>query len=72
MGPRKKAKIAAKSKGSIKNMFMNMASKTKAAEKLDDDNILGDLMSELKNDESTPKRVEPRIKNKFAVVPKAP
>ncbi|XP_033219997.1 DNA polymerase alpha catalytic subunit [Belonocnema kinseyi] len=72
MGPRKKAKIAAKSKGSIKNMFMNMASKVKTAEKLDDDNILGDLMSELKNDESSPKRVEPRIKNKFAVVPKAP
>ena len=53
-------------------MFMNMASKSKAAEKLDDDNILGDLMSELKNDKSTPKRIEPRIKNKFAVAAKTP
>lgn len=65
-GPRKKAKIAAKNKGNIKNLFMNMASKAKAADKVDDDNILGDLMSELKNEDNTPKRLV-KPKNKFAV-----
>ncbi|XP_043480820.1 DNA polymerase alpha catalytic subunit isoform X1 [Leptopilina heterotoma] len=66
MGPRKKAKIAAKNKGNIKNLFMNMASKAKVAEKINDDNILGDLMSELKSEDNTPNRSVKR-KNKFAV-----
>ncbi|XP_031831132.1 DNA polymerase alpha catalytic subunit isoform X2 [Nomia melanderi] len=63
-GP-KKSKIDDKKRGSIQNMLMKMPSKKKTDVKLDDDNILGDLMCELqKND--TPKKSEPRtVRNKF-------
>lgn len=72
-GPRKKKKIEIKNKGNIKNMLMSMSSKKKPNENLDDDNILGDLMSELQKDQpSRPKQVEPQVRNKFCVTPKAP
>ncbi|XP_012281139.1 DNA polymerase alpha catalytic subunit [Orussus abietinus] len=70
-GPRKKKKEEKKSKGNIRDMFMNMSTKQKTAEKLDDDNILGDLMSELQNEKSTPKRKQVQSRNKFAITPKA-
>lgn len=47
-------------------MFSNMASKKKAEEKITDDDILGDLMSELKeNYKEEKKKNTPRV-NKFA------
>lgn len=54
-GPRKRKREPEAGKpqqrGSITSMFSNMASKKKAEDKkIDDDNILGDLMSELLND----------------------
>lgn len=52
-------------------MLMNMSSKRKTDAKLDDDSILGDLMSELKKDDiptqSKPKTV---LRNKFCTTPK--
>lgn len=48
-------------------MFSNMANKKKAEEKITDDDILGDLMSELKeNSKEEKKKNTPRI-NKFSV-----
>ena len=47
-----------------------MNSKSKIVEKLEDDDILGDLMSELKNEKNTPKSVETKRINKFAVASK--
>ena len=71
-GPRKRKKPEeGKAKGNIKAMFMNQASKKKAEEKFNDDDILGDIMSELNKDESTPKRKETQVRNKFAITPKA-
>ncbi|XP_033307677.1 DNA polymerase alpha catalytic subunit isoform X1 [Bombus bifarius] len=70
-GPRKSKKDHAKKKGNIQNMLMNMSSKRKTDAKLDDDSILGDLMSELKKDDiptqSKPKTV---LRNKFCTTPK--
>ncbi|KZC05167.1 DNA polymerase alpha catalytic subunit, partial [Dufourea novaeangliae] len=64
-GPRKSKKEDVKKKGSIHNMLMNMPSKKKTNVALDDDNILGDLMSELKKND-TPKKPQARtVKNKF-------
>ncbi|CAK9801869.1 DNA polymerase alpha catalytic subunit [Anthophora quadrimaculata] len=64
-GPRKNRKDDIKKKGNIQNMIINMPSKKAAVIGVDDDNILGDLMSELKKDD-TPIRSESRvIKNKF-------
>ncbi|XP_017882054.1 DNA polymerase alpha catalytic subunit [Ceratina calcarata] len=69
-GPRKHTKEKIKKKQNIQNMLMNMPSKSKSAVVVNDDNILGDLMSELKKD-NTPKRPESRtVKNKFCTTPK--
>ncbi|XP_012148940.1 DNA polymerase alpha catalytic subunit [Megachile rotundata] len=66
-GPKKSKKDEKKKKGNIQNMIMNMPSKKKVDIALDHDNILGDLMSELKKND-TPKRSETRtVKNKFCV-----
>lgn len=68
-GPRRSKKEDVKRKGTIQNMIMNMSSKKKADVGFNDDNILGDLMSELKKDD-TPKKPEQRtIKNKFRATP---
>lgn len=69
-GPRKSKKDVIKKKGNIQNMLMKMPSKQKADVGLNDDNILGDLMSELKKD-STPKKQESTrtVKNKFCTTP---
>ncbi|CAL7943529.1 unnamed protein product [Xylocopa violacea] len=70
VGPRKGKKDNAKKKQNIQNMMMNMSSKKKADTKLEDDNILGDLMSELKKSD-TPKKLESRsIQNKFCTTSK--
>ncbi|KAK9294901.1 hypothetical protein QLX08_010646 [Tetragonisca angustula] len=69
-GPRKNKKDDAKKKGNIQNMLINMSSKKKTDTKLNDDSILGDLMSELKKDD-TPKQSKSRsIKNKFCTTSK--
>ncbi|OXU28104.1 hypothetical protein TSAR_015372 [Trichomalopsis sarcophagae] len=69
-GPRKRKREPEGKKGSITNMFSNMANKKKVEEKIEDDDILGDLMSELKNDSDTPKRKETPRGNKFLSTPK--
>ncbi|XP_029039913.1 DNA polymerase alpha catalytic subunit isoform X1 [Osmia bicornis bicornis] len=67
-GPKKAKKDNEKKrKGNIQSMIMNMPSKKKHDVGLDHDNILGDLMSELKKND-TPKKPESRtVKNKFCV-----
>ncbi|XP_043284344.1 DNA polymerase alpha catalytic subunit [Venturia canescens] len=65
-GPRKRKKDETKSKGNIKNMLMSMPSKKKADDKLNDDDILGDLMNELQKDEPAAKRKDTKVRNKFA------
>lgn len=67
-GPKKTKKDNEKKrKGNIQSMIMNMPSKKKVDVGLDHDNILGDLMSELKKND-TPKKPESRtVKNKFCV-----
>ncbi|XP_076246805.1 DNA polymerase alpha catalytic subunit isoform X2 [Calliopsis andreniformis] len=70
-GPKKSKKDDAKKKGNIQNMLMNMPSKKKSDVGLNDDNILGDLMSELKKSD-TPKRPESRtVRNKFCTTPQS-
>lgn len=70
-GPRKRKRENESKKsggggGSITSMFSNMANKKKAEEKISDDDILGDLMSELKeNSKDQRKRDAPRT-NKFS------
>ncbi|KAG7205801.1 hypothetical protein KM043_007746 [Ampulex compressa] len=64
-GPRKKKKEDAKKKRNIQNMIMGMPSKQKADIKLSEDNILGDLMSELKKSENVKKPESKSIRNKF-------
>lgn len=52
-------------------MLMNMSSKRKTDAKLDDDSILGDLMSELKKDDiPTQSKPETVLRNKFCTTPK--
>nr|XP_033339559.1 DNA polymerase alpha catalytic subunit isoform X1 [Megalopta genalis] len=69
-GPRKNKKEDVKKKGSIQNMLMNMPTKKKADVGLNDDNILGDLMSELKKND-TPTKPETRtVRNKFCTTSK--
>ncbi|KAI4501335.1 hypothetical protein M0802_003708 [Mischocyttarus mexicanus] len=58
-GPRKKKKVTTKSKRSIQDMIMQMPSNKKSKDTFDDD-ILGDLMNELKKEDT--KKV-PDIKN---------
>ena len=71
-GPRKRKREPEVKKGNIASMLSNMASKKKAEEKIKDDDILGDLMSELKNESDTPKRKNTPRDNKFLSTPKAP
>lgn len=71
-GPRKRkrdSETMKKPSGSITSMFSNMANKKKIEDKakIDDADILGDLMSELENEKGKDnKRQTPRV-NKFAV-----
>ncbi|XP_011505270.1 PREDICTED: DNA polymerase alpha catalytic subunit [Ceratosolen solmsi marchali] len=66
-GPRKRKRDvnAMKNDGSIVSMFSSMSSKKKAEEKICDDDILGDLMSELKKDTNTIKTKDKPRTNKF-------
>ncbi|XP_076661417.1 DNA polymerase alpha catalytic subunit [Halictus rubicundus] len=68
-GPRKSKKEDVKKKSSIQNMLMNMPTKRKADVGLNDDNILGDLMSELKKDDTPKKRETRTVRNKFCTTP---
>ncbi|OAD62291.1 DNA polymerase alpha catalytic subunit, partial [Eufriesea mexicana] len=65
MGPRKNKRDNIKKKGSIQNLIMNMPSKKQIDAELNDDNILGDLMSELKKDDSLEISKSRTVKNKF-------
>lgn len=69
-GPKKNKKDNIKIKGNIQNMLMNMSSKKKYDAKLDDDNILGDLMSELKKDNSPEMSKLRTVRNKFCTASK--
>lgn len=64
-GPRKSKKDNIKKKGSIQNMIMNMPSKKKVDIGLDDDNILKDLISDLKRNDASKKPETRIVKNKF-------
>ncbi|KAI4480651.1 hypothetical protein M0804_010204 [Polistes exclamans] len=63
-GPRKKRKIVTKSKRSIQDMIMQMPSNSKSKNTFDDD-ILGDLMSELKKEDTKKVPVIKNSKNKL-------
>ncbi|XP_076636493.1 DNA polymerase alpha catalytic subunit isoform X2 [Colletes latitarsis] len=65
-GPRKSNKDS-KKKGTIESMLMNMPSKRKVDVGLDDDNILGDLMSELKKTNIVKKPEFNSVRNKFSI-----
>lgn len=67
-GPRKRRKVESKGKGNIKNMLMSMPSKKKVDDNLNDDDILGDLMSELQKDQPVAKKRDTGVRNKFATV----
>lgn len=69
-GPKKNKKDNIKMKGNIQNMLMNMSSKKKCDAKLDDDNILGDLMSELKKNNSPEMSKSKAVRNKFCTASK--
>ncbi|XP_043791060.1 DNA polymerase alpha catalytic subunit isoform X1 [Apis laboriosa] len=69
-GPKKNKKDNIKMKGNIQNMLMNMSSKKKCDAKLDDDNILGDLMSELKKNSSPEMSKLKTVRNKFCTASK--
>ncbi|XP_061936857.1 DNA polymerase alpha catalytic subunit isoform X3 [Apis cerana] len=69
-GPKKNKNDNIKIKGNIQNMLMNMSSKKKYDAKLDDDNILGDLMSELKKDNSPEMSKLRTVRNKFCTASK--
>lgn len=70
-GPKKNKNDNIKIKGNIQNMLMNMSSKKKYDTKLDDDNILGDLMSELKKDNSPEmSKCQKTVRNKFCTASK--
>jgi hypothetical protein len=66
-GPRKRKRELNNKKGdaNIVSMLSNMNSKKKAEEKIGDDDILGDLMSELKKDTDTVKSKDKPRSNKF-------
>lgn len=67
-GPRKSKHVESKSKGDIRNLFVKMGSKKKKDSDLsnvEDENILGDLMSELKSE--PPIVSNPQARKKFAV-----
>ncbi|XP_014213476.1 DNA polymerase alpha catalytic subunit [Copidosoma floridanum] len=64
-GPRKRKRETEPKKGSITSMFSSMAGKKKAEEKIDTDDILGDLLSELKSDTDSSKRKDTPRSNKF-------
>ncbi|XP_054015194.1 DNA polymerase alpha catalytic subunit [Hylaeus anthracinus] len=67
VGPRKSKKDSVKKRGTIQNMIMNMPTKKKADVGQNDDDILKDLMSDLKKS-ATPKKPESRTpRNKFSL-----
>ncbi|XP_066584216.1 DNA polymerase alpha catalytic subunit [Prorops nasuta] len=66
-GPRKKKNEGSKKKGNIQNMLMSMSSKKKADDKIDSDDILGDLMQELKKPETKKPIISPAVRNKFCI-----
>ncbi|XP_076685666.1 DNA polymerase alpha catalytic subunit [Andrena cerasifolii] len=68
-GPRRSKKENVKKKGTIQNMIMNMSSKKKVDVGFNDDNILGDLMSELKKEDTPKKPKQSTVRNKFCVTP---
>lgn len=66
-GPRKKRKEEDKKKGDIQSMIRNMPSKKSTSKECkDDDDILGELLSEISTNKKTTNNSKPRdIKNKF-------
>ncbi|XP_046595770.1 DNA polymerase alpha catalytic subunit [Neodiprion lecontei] len=68
-GPRKKKSNSNKGKGNIRNMLVGMPSKKETQVKLDDDDILNDLMAELKSGKQDVQPKKTREPNKFLVRP---
>lgn len=66
VGPRKKRKEEDKKKGDIQSMIRNMPSKKDANIVIKDDDILGELLSEISTNKKTTNSPKPgSSKNKF-------
>lgn len=65
-GPRKKKGVP-KGKGNIRNMLVGMAAKKETQVKLDEDDVLKDLMAELKSAKAESPKTKKREPNKFLV-----
>lgn len=65
-GPRKRRKEEDKKKGDIQNMIRNMPSKKDANVQIKDDDILGELLSEISTSKKTTNSPKPGSnRNKF-------
>lgn len=64
-GPRKKRKEEEKKKGDIQSMIRNMPSKKSTGKECNDDDILGELLSEISTNKKTDNSKPRDIKNKF-------
>jgi hypothetical protein len=64
-GPRKKRKEEGKSKGDIQSMIRNMPSKKSTSATIKDDDILGELLSEISANKETTDSPKSGTRNKF-------
>ncbi|EZA46441.1 DNA polymerase alpha catalytic subunit [Ooceraea biroi] len=64
-GPRKRKKEDGRKKGDIQSMIRNMPSKKSTETKIKDDDILGELLSEITGSKGATSSPKPGNKNKF-------